>query len=379
MYKIALKILMGDTAKYLGLVFGVTFATLLMSQQVSIFIGLMARTASAIYAVSEADIWVMDQRVRYIEEVEPMRDVELYNVRGVPGVKWAVPFYKGLSTIRMPDGLTQQVQLIGVDDVSLVGICPKMVIGDKKSLRYPENAMMDQNGYFFTWPKQPVTVPRPLELNDHRLMLTSVCDVLPTFFTFPILYVSYDTALEITPPTRNKLPFVLVKAEAGQDLQELKKRIEQYTHLQALTQEEFAWRSIRYILERTGIPINFGITIVLGIIIGAAITAQTFYIFVIENLKQFGAMKAIGFTNGQLLRVVLIQATLVASIGYALGIGLTSLFFLATSELPATKGFILHWQVMAGTAVVVAIITLFSILFSLRKVFKLDPAIVFRG
>ncbi len=379
MTRIALKILMGDTAKYLGLIFGITFATLLMSQQVSIFISLMARTASAIYAVSEADIWVMDTRVRYIEEVEPMRAVELYNVRSVPGVQWAVPFYKGLSTIRMPDGLTQQVQLIGVDDVSLVGICPKMIIGDKQSLRRPQNAMMDQNGYFFTWPKQKFTVPRPIELNDHRLMLTSVCDVMPTFFTFPILYVSYETAEEITPPTRNKLPFVLVKAKEGEDLQALKKRISERTGLQALTQEEFAWRSIRYILERTGIPINFGITIILGIIIGAAITAQTFYIFVIENLKQFGAMKAIGFTNGQLLRVVLLQAAVVACIGYALGIGLTAFFFQSTAELPALKGFILRWQVMVGTAVVIGIITLFSIIFSLRKVFNLDPAIVFRG
>lgn len=105
--------LLGDRAKYLGLVFGVTFATLLMAQQVSIFIGLMARTANVIHSVTEADIWVMDKRVRYIEEVEPLRDIEFYNVRSVPGVKWAVPFYKGLSTIRMPDGLTQQVQLIG--------------------------------------------------------------------------------------------------------------------------------------------------------------------------------------------------------------------------------------------------------------------------
>src|ERR1700712_1086955 len=93
---IAIKMLHGDGAKYLGLIFGVTFATLLMAQQVSIFIGLMARTASAIYDVSESDVWVMDPRVRYIEEVEPLRDVELTNVRSVPGVAWAVPFYKGL-------------------------------------------------------------------------------------------------------------------------------------------------------------------------------------------------------------------------------------------------------------------------------------------
>jgi putative ABC transport system permease protein len=221
MRRIALKMLLGDRAKYLGLVFGVTFATLLMAQQVSIFIGLMARTASAIYSVSEADIWVMDTRVRYIEEVEPMRDVELTNVRSVPGVAWAVPFYKGLATIRMRDGLTQQVQLIGVDDVTLVGICPQMVQGELTAIQRPQTAMMDQNGFYFTWPGEKPHLGKEIELNDHRLKIEAICEVMPTFFTFPILYVSYNTALEVTPSTRNKLPFVLVKAAPGEDVHAL--------------------------------------------------------------------------------------------------------------------------------------------------------------
>lgn len=379
MRKIAIKMLLGDSAKYIGLVFGVTFATLLMAQQVSIFIGLMARTAGAIYAITENDIWVMDKRVRYIEEVEPMRDVELTNIRSVAGVQWAVPFYKGLSTIRMPDGLTQQVQLIGVDDVTLVGNCPQKILGDPTSIRNPQTAMMDMNGYAFTWPGKKVQLGNYIELNDNRLIVNAICDVHPTFFTFPILYVSYDTVRDIMPPQRNRLPFVLVKAKAGQDVQQLTKAIEAQTGLQALTRDDFAWRSINYILERTGIPINFGITIVLGAIIGAAITAQTFYIFVVENLKQFAAMKVVGVTNMQLFKLVMTQAAIVGLIGYGMGIGFTALFFEATKNTPALKGFVLHWQVMAGTFVVISMIIVLSILFSLRKVFRLDPAIVFRG
>lgn len=376
--KIALKILMGDKAKYIGLIFGVTFATLLMAQQISIFISVMGRSANAIYAVPEADIWVMDTRVRYIEEVEPMRDIELYNVRSVKGVEWAVPFYKGLSTIRMPDGLTQQVQLIGVDDISMVGTCPQMVMGDNLAIQKPQNAMMDRNGYFFTWPNSKLELGRRIELNDNRLIINAICKVNPTFYSFPIMYVSYQTAMQVTPQMRNKLPFVLVKAKPDQDLQELKHNIEKQTGLQALTRSEFAWRSINYILERTGIPINFSITIILGVIIGAAITAQTFYIFVIENLKQFGAMKAIGFTNSQLLRMVMLQAMVVGLIGYCIGIGLTALFFEVTRDIPALQGFMLRWQVMIGVFVVIFTVIVFSVGFSLNKVFKLDPAIVFK-
>lgn len=379
MNSVAIKILLGDRAKYLGLIFGVTFSTLLMAQQVSIFIGLMARTAGIIYSVTEADLWVMDPRVRYIEEVEPMRDIELVNVRSIAGVKWAVPFYKGLSTIRMPDGLTQQVQLIGIDNVSLVGISHKIIMGDSVAIQRPQTAMMDKAGFAFTWPGEDLKIGKEIELNDNRLVVNAICDTNATFFTFPILYVSYNTALEILPATRTRMPFILVKAENGFNLQEVKSSITKNTGLQALTQNEFAWRSINYILERTGIPINFGITIILGIIIGAAITAQTFYIFVVENLKQFAAMKAVGVTNSQLLKIVLIQAGVVGITGYGIGIGLTALFFKVTADSPALKGFALHWQVVAGTAFVISVVILFSILFSLRKVFKLDPAIVFRG
>jgi putative ABC transport system permease protein len=379
MNHVAIKMLIGDRSKYLGLIFGVAFATLLITQQVSIFIGILARTSSAVYSVSEADIWVMDKRVRYIEEVEPLRDVELYNVRSVPGVKWAVPFYKGLATIRMRDGLTQQVQLMGIDSLSLVGICSKMLMGDPLSVKKPQGSIMDQNGFYFTWPGEELATGKEIELNDNKLTISAICDPMPTFLTFPILYLSYRKAMEITPPSRNKMSFVLVKADNEVDLQELKKNINAKTDLQVLTQEEFAWRSINYVLTRTGIPINFGITIMLGVIVGAAITAQTFYIFVMDNLKQLAAMKAIGVTNRQMFKILMTQAMMVGFSGYGIGIGYTALFFYLTADKPALKGFVLLWQVVAATGLLMSVIIIFSILFSLRKVFKLDPAIVFRG
>jgi len=239
--------------------------------------------------------------------------------------------------------------------------------------------MIDLNGYYFSWPGAPLQIGRDIEINDHRFKINAICDAQPTFLFFPIVYVSYSTATEITPPQRNKMSFILVKAQQGAGLGELKRRIAQQTGLQALTRDEFAWRSIDYYLERTGIPINFGITILLGIVIGIAITAQTFYLFVIENMKQFAAMKAIGVTNGQIFTMVLTQASIVCLIGYSLGIATTTLFFSITSTMPALAGIGLIWQVMVGSAIAIATITLLSIAVSLRKVFAIEPAVVFRG
>ncbi len=71
MYRIALKMLFGDRAKYIGLVFGVAFSTLLINQQCGIFVGLIGRSASIIDDTPEADIWVMDPGVKNLDTVFP--------------------------------------------------------------------------------------------------------------------------------------------------------------------------------------------------------------------------------------------------------------------------------------------------------------------
>jgi putative ABC transport system permease protein len=172
---------------------------------------------------------------------------------------------------------------------------------------------------------------------------------------------------------------VLVRARDGEDPKALAERISAQTGLQALTWDQFAWRSVQYYLTRTGIPVNFGITVLLGFIVGAAVTAQTFYLFVIENLRQFGALKAIGATNRQITGMVLLQAAVVGVMGYALGMGGAAAFFTFVTGGAALEDFYLPWQVLVGTGVVVFLIILVSVLGSLLKVFRVDPAIVFRG
>src|SRR5207244_457614 len=96
--------------------------------------------------------------------------------------------------------------------------------------------------------------------------------------------------------------------------------------LKAMTRDDFMWLTIDYYLKRTGIPINFGITVALGFVVGAAIAGQTFYLFTVENLKQFGALKAMGVSNIRLVGMSLLQAMVVGVMGYGLGVGGAALF-----------------------------------------------------
>jgi putative ABC transport system permease protein len=376
---IALKMLTGDRSKYLGLIFGVSFATLLMSQQISIFAGIMRRTGSQILDVRDADIWVMDNKVRYIDEIPGLPERDLDRVRGVTGVAWAVKLYKGQVRARLPDGNFRNVILMGLDNATLVGGPTEMIAGSLGDLRQPDAVIIDKAGYEYMWPGEPYRLGRPFEMNDRRAVLVGVCKASPPFTTLPVVYSRYSLAAGFVPRERNLMSFVLVKPQQGLEAKEVSRRIQEQTGLLALTQEEFFWKTIGYFLGSTGIPVNFGITICLGFIIGVAIAGQTFYLFTIENLKQFGSLKAMGVSNRRIVGMIVLQALVVGLIGYGIGIGLTAAFFESTSHLTHLAGLHLSWQVMAGSGAAVVVIVLLASLLSIRRVLVLEPALVFRG
>jgi putative ABC transport system permease protein len=376
---IALKMLTGDRSKYLGLIFGVSFATVLMSQQISIFAGIMRRTASQIIDVRDADIWVMDNKVRYIDEVPGLPDTYLERVRSVPGVAWAVKLYKGQVRARLPDGNFRNVILFGLDDATLVGAPQEMIAGSLADLRRPDAVIIDKAGYEYMWPGEPYRLGRAFEMNDRRAVLVGVCQASAPFTTLPVVYTRYRQAAGYVPRERNLMSFVLAKPQEGLSAEEVCGRIEGQTGLVALTQEQFFWKTIGYFLSSTGIPVNFGITIALGFIIGVAIAGQTFYLFTLENLKQLGALKAMGLSNVRIVGMILLQAVVVGLIGYSVGVGLTAAFFASTSQMTQLAGLHMFWQVMAGTAVAVLVIVMLASLLSIRRVLVLEPAVVFRG
>ena len=377
---LALRMLTGDRAKYTGLIFAISFSAFLITQQASIFGGIMNRTQSQIMDVTDADIWVMDPATQYIDEVYALKDSAVGVVRGVPGVRWAEPFYKGLASAKAADGKFRSVILLGLDDGSLAGAPEprKMLLGSIDSLREPDAALIDASGYHFFFPGQPLQLGKIFEMNDHRARITGIVDASAPFTSFPVFYTRYSQALNFVGRQRKLLSFVLVKKAPEVSADDLTRRIQTITGMKAVTREQFGWMSIWYYIRHTGIPINFGLTVGIALIVGTVVAGQTFYLFTLENLKQFGALKAMGASNLRLVGMILLQALVVGAIGYGIGMGLTAVFFVV-SRSDATRGFFMFWQAMAGTLGVVLFIVMLASLLSIRKVLVLEPAMVFRG
>ena len=383
---VALRMLVGDRAKYLGIIVGLTFASLLITQQLAIFTGLMSRTFGAITDLGQPDVWVMDEKVQFIDDIKPLQSTQLYRVRGVSGVEWAVPLYKGLLKARLSNGSFQTVNLYGLDDATLIGGPPVMVEGQLEDLRRSEGVIVDEVGARTRLarpsttpggPPTPLRVGDTLELNDHRAVVVGICRVQRTFQSQPVVYTTYSRATQYAPRERKLLSFVLVGCKKGEDAHEICDRIHRATGLAAVTREDFKWQTVRYFLKYTGIPVNFGIAVALGFLVGTVIAGQTFHNFTLDNLRQFGALKAMGARTGTLLRMIVLQALLVGVIGYGLGVGLASFVGFATKN--SELAFRLPWQVLAISASAVILICALSAVLAMRKVIRLEPAMVFKS
>ena len=374
---IAIRMLTGDAQKFFGLVFGIAFSTLLITQQLTIFVNLLERGASGVYNVSSADVWVMDPVSRTTDVAYAMPSTALDKVRGVPGVEWAVPHIRANASVRTKDGDLEGVAVIGVDDATLIGLPKNMVEGSVDVLSQPDSVIIDDVGTTRMFPDTSPIGER-LELNDQRAVIRGIADAIPSFTSTVVLYTKYSNALNFVPGTRNRLSFVLVGKADGLTSQELVDRIEVETGLRARTREQFARDGVDFIIENTGIPLNFGITVALGFIVGVAIVGLTFSLFIRDNIKQFGALKAIGVTNGTIRKMVAAQAGLVGLIGYGLGVLGTVGFIFAFSSNPTFKGFYIPWQIPLISLVAVTLILALTGWLALRNVLKTEPASVFR-
>jgi putative ABC transport system permease protein len=387
MFRLAIKMLFGDSAKYLMLVFGVMFATFLMTQQSCVFCGLMSWTTATINNVP-VPIWVVETEVEQINQTIAMRDTDLGRVRSVDGVAWAMPFYSGVQSVQRDDGSETIVQLLGIDATTFTGAPTKMIEGNVQDLRQPNAVIVDDLALqrLSSDEKLPLRLGSTFEINDKEAKIVGICKAMRSFTGGPYIWTTYDRAVNYAPPQRKMLSAILVAPNDSAAIKETASRIEKETNLKAFVNTGFNWgdkrdfstETIKWYIKNTGIPISFGTTVIVGFIVGVAISCQTFYLFVLDNLKHYGALKAMGASNFRLCNMLLTQVSVVGVVGYGIGLMLASAFGLAAIKNLQPPFYMPDIIPLAVLGVIILICLLASFLGILR-VSMLDAAVVFRG
>lgn len=396
MLRLAIRMLVGDTTKVLGVVLGVLFCTFLCTHMLSMFAGMMERSFALVSDIPQADIWVMDPTVEYVDEPAGLPPTALERVQSIRGVAWGVPLYTGSLRARLPGGRYRGVLVIGIDDATLMGAPASLsagslaalrgldaviadVEGAKLLLRLPEHEQVREPGWNlpdFSAPTRPLRVGDELFVNDHRVVVVGMAELGARFLAKPILYTTYSRAREIAPPERNLLSYVLVKAKPGERAEALAERIQNLTGLRARTRRQFQTDTFWYYVRTTGVVGRIAFMVGLGVVVGSAVSGLLLYVFTMDNLKYYATFKALGARNRTIVAMVMTQAGLCGALGYGLGVGLSAglSHVISARALP----YLLLWPSMAFVGVTVVLICAVSAAMSARRVLQLEPAVVFK-
>jgi len=373
--KIAFKLLVNDKAKFAALIVGITFAMFLMVQLTSIFAGILKKASANIINIG-AKVWIMDPAVNNPLNSIPMPDYILDAVRSIDGVNYAVPLYSSASLVKLNNGVYQAVTVLGLDDTSLVGR-PQLLEGKIEDI-YGADAFIVVRDQEYAKLDNP-TLGTTFELNDHRGVIVGIAQVTTSgLFGMPTLYTTYRRAIQYIPNQRFTTAYILVEPKSEQDIPTIKARVAALGYL-GLTKEEFIQRISDYYKYQTGIGTNILIMTITSFLVGLSISGQTFYTFVLENLDKFGALKAIGAKNRELVYMILFQAFFTGCTGYGLGVGLSALLInIAVRKVPGYAGNITYFNL--GLAFVMLLVIVFvSSYIAARKVIRVEPFEIFRG
>ena len=145
----------------------------------------------------------------------------------------------------------------------------------------------------------------------------------------------------------------------------------------AITSDDFAAATRERILGDV-IPI-LTVILVLAFIVGLAVSGLTIYTATVEKAREYGILKAVGFTNRYLYRVVFEQSLVTGVLGFLLGVGLTLLAGPFAQDLVPQFVVLVRWQDVLGVAGVTLLMVLLAAYVPVRRLAAIDPVAVFKG
>lgn len=375
MFSVALKIIFYDKVRSLITLAGVVFAVALIFAQIGIYLGLM-ETSSTIIDHTNGDIWITSKNSKNFDFSQPFPERKINQVLAANGVKDAEKLIVTWGVIKQKQGGTEQVEIVGYNPDTGIGGPWKMKTGHFRDVKNGNYAIVDESsmrrlGRF--------EIGDYREILNRRLKVVGTSEEVKSFTTAPIIFTSYKTAQNLGSYVGpDNTVFIIASVEDGYSDKEVINRLRRsLSNVDIYTKNEFSRKTKLYWTIETGVGLSFLITILISFLIGMLIVGQTIYNSTIEYLKEFGTLKAIGATNLNIYQIIFSEALINASIGYVIGLIFTllSIKIYDASEMVFT---IKLWVALL-VFFLSLIMCLSAAFFSVRKVRKIDPALLFRG
>jgi putative ABC transport system permease protein len=365
---VALRMLLDQPSKSLGTVLGVVVSTFLMAQQLSTFLGILARVAAFVDGTG-VDVWITSSTTVDTDITESVPMHYRAAAMSTDGVAWASPVIQGMSRATRPDGARELVKVVGVEAPRFAGL-PASRSGE---LAGPSRVLVNVSDRPLYGGLQQ---GERLEIGGRTLIVAGFFEGVDPHGNYSYMFANAADARALLGLDQERATFLAVNVEPGRDpdrvADALRARIPE---AKIFTRAEFREAVIAHFLARTPVGVVFGMGAFVASLAGSLIVGVTLFSSVVDRTRDFATLMAIGATRAALLRVLLAQALLFFAVGASLGLLVFALVKAHVTSAPMLAPLWMLSAVVLGSL----LSCLGASLAAVRRVFAIDPAIVFKG
>jgi putative ABC transport system permease protein len=373
--------LMKEKTRLMVAVAGIAFADLLMLIQMG-FEGALYDASIAPHRQLQADLVLIDPQMQTLFSVKSFSRTRLYQTLAHESVNSVTPVYIATGQWRNPETRLERAILVwGVDPTKPTFKMPD-VNKNLDSIKQLNNVLFDVAGrpeYGVTTENSQKTGRFETELNSKTVQVSGLFVNGASFAADGNVITSDSTFLQLFSDRKpDRIEVGLINLKPGTDVEKVRFQLEKTLpkDVLVLTTEGFAQIEKAYWESGTAIGFIFGLGVAVGFIVGIVIVYQILYSDVSEHLPEYATLKAMGYTDGFLLRVLLQEALILAVLGY-----IPSFFLSVGLYYVASSATLLPIAMTVDRAIRVFVLTLvmcsFSGAIAMRKLSSADPADIF--
>jgi putative ABC transport system permease protein len=371
--------------KLVAAVIGVVFADLLMWMQLG-FLAAALQSATYIHNQLKGELVLLNPQSEMLNQAKPFPRVQLARVLGHPDVETAAPL--SLGAVQWKDPQERDAPLVKKRNLFAYGIVPYAPAMAAPGVVEASRLLNEADTVLFDTRSRPEFAPVvarlqagervEAEVNGRRITVVGATSIGASFQVDGNLVTSDLNLRRLTGQPPGSIDLGVIRLRAGADPQRVKVELQKSLgpDLLVLTRGEYTEREKEFMQRRS--PVNFVFTLgaAVGFLVGFAIVYQVLFTDVSNHLPQFATLKAIGYPDGYLRRVVLHEAFILSVLGYLPGTliarGLYAVAVRATRlpmEMTTGRGMLIF-----GLTVVMCSL---SGLLAMQKLRHADPADVF--
>ncbi|MBY0335724.1 MAG: ABC transporter permease DevC [Acetobacteraceae bacterium] len=330
--RLAWRQLRSERARLLTAIAGVMFAALLVFMQLG-FRGALFDSATNLLGAMRGDLFLMHPMTQASFRPEPLPRGRAWQALADPDVERAVPIYLAQATLRNPEtGGRRAVQLIGLDAeggaVDFVGLGAEVI----EALKRPDTVAFDSRSRPEFGPVARYfreRGPYPLQIGNREVELVGLVEIGPSFGADGNAVLSETNFRRLVTRSASNADLVALRLRAGADLRAVQARLVAalpedvvvMTHAELVAHERAYWE------ESTPIGFIFLFGSIMGLIVGMVIVYQILFADIASHTSEYATLKAMGYSNFYLVRVVMWAACILALIGFVPGFAVSAFLY----------------------------------------------------